>query len=70
MRTLRLTVPIDERENEALVQIARQEYRTPGAQLRHLLREEARRRGLLPSETGVTEEQGVNTGHYAVVQGG
>ncbi len=56
----RINVPLDMSELEALIQIARSECRDPREQLRFLLRNEARRRGLLVLEEFVERQQVTN----------
>lgn len=46
----RLTVLMTEIERDVLAEMARRAYREPRDQLRVILRQEAQRQGLLPSE--------------------
>lgn len=57
MQSLRINVVLEKPELSALVSMANAECRHPTEQLRYILREEARRRGLLDTED-TTEEQG------------
>ncbi len=50
MPNLRITVPLDDSELQALMSMAARDCRHPREQLRFLLREEARRCGLLSDE--------------------
>jgi hypothetical protein len=50
MLMARINVPLDKLEVTALVRMAEADCRHPRDQLRHLLREEARKRNLLPVE--------------------
>lgn len=45
----RITLSLNEDEHNALSSLAREECRNPRAQLLFLLRQEARKRGLLPT---------------------
>ena len=49
-RQVRVNVSLNQSEAAALIGMADAECRHPREQLRHILREEARRRGLLPPE--------------------
>ncbi len=60
MQNHRINVVLEKPELSALVSMADAECRHPTEQLRHILREEARRRGLLGQETG-TQEQELDT---------
>ena len=57
----RITVPLDQAELEALVRMADEACRPPRLQLRHILREEATRRGLLSPDTQSTPAQTAHT---------
>lgn len=57
MPDTRVNVPLDNRELTALVQMSEADCRHPREQLRYLLREEAYRRGLLPKEQPMHEEE-------------
>lgn len=48
----RVVVPLSDAEALALFHMAREEFRDEPLQMRRLLVEEARRRGLLPKEKG------------------
>jgi hypothetical protein len=50
MSAARVNVPLDTSELTALVQMAKTDCRHPREQMRYLLREEAYKRGILPSE--------------------
>jgi|RhiMetdeSRZDD1v2_1073273.scaffolds.fasta_scaffold2377934_2 hypothetical protein len=50
MPAARVNVPLDTNELTALVQMAKTDCRHPREQMRHLLREAAQHRGLLPTE--------------------
>ena len=58
----RIRVVLDQPEYSGLLRIAEKELRNPSDQLRHILRLELRRRGLLPppdqSSVSATEDQG------------
>lgn len=58
--TGRITVPLDKNEAMALRRMAEADCRHPREQLRHLLREEASRRGLLPNEQQMKDEKDAN----------
>lgn len=60
METARINVPLAKREVVALVRMAEAECRQPREQLRYLLCEEARRRGLLPGEQYVEQQEETN----------
>jgi hypothetical protein len=49
MLTIRINVPLDRSEATALIRMAEDDCRQPREQLRYLLREAARLRGLLPT---------------------
>lgn len=55
--TGRITVPLDKNEATALRRMAEADCRHPREQLRHLLREEAFRRGLLPNEQQMNDKE-------------
>jgi hypothetical protein len=46
----RIKVALEQPEYNGLLEIANQELRNPQDQLRHILREELKRRGLLPND--------------------
>ncbi|MBN1889461.1 MAG: hypothetical protein JW850_15815 [Thermoflexales bacterium] len=50
MDNTRITIALEQRERAALMQLARQELRDARDQVRHILRQELERRGLLPTE--------------------
>lgn len=65
MESLKVNVRLEEDEIRALASMADSDCRPPREQMRFLLREEARRRGLLPLEDGKqTANEGVG-GEYA-----
>jgi hypothetical protein len=47
----RISVPLDKSEFAALLDMATSDCRHPREQMRYILREEAKRRGLLPIES-------------------
>jgi hypothetical protein len=49
MTVLQVKVPLEQHEYTALLKMARVELRSPDDQLRYVLRQELRRRGLLQS---------------------
>jgi len=55
---MRIDVVLDRAEMQALVQMASVACRPPRLQLRHILREEARRRGSLGTEASTQEQEG------------
>ena len=57
MSNLRINVPLAMRELEALIEMAQSECRHPREQMHYLLREEARRRGLLSEEQQLKQEE-------------
>lgn len=59
MGNLRINVPLERGELQALISMSNVDCRPPREQMRHLLREEARRRGLLDAESS-TQGQGQN----------
>ena len=50
MSNTRITIPLEQRERAALMQLAEAELRTPRDQARHILRCELERIGLLSAE--------------------
>jgi hypothetical protein len=56
MPAARVNVPLDTSELTALVQMAKTDCRHPREQMRHLLREAARTRGLLPQANENTHD--------------
>jgi hypothetical protein len=59
---IKLQVSLDSYEAEALARLAAAELRDPREQIRFILREELRRRNLLPAEI---REMSQETGHAA-----
>lgn len=59
MRPYRVNIPMYEDELQALSKMAEAEFRQPQEQVRFLLVEELRRRGLLPTESQETSLKGV-----------
>ena len=49
MTVSRVTVTLEQSEYSGLLELAVRELRDPPGQLRHILREELKRRGLLPN---------------------
>ncbi len=60
MSNVRVSVPLDDAEANALINMAEEECRHPREQLRFLLRTEATRRGILSSTPNV--EGSIQTG--------
>lgn len=63
MQEHKVWVELPPAEYEALMNIARSEYRHPRLQLRVLIREEAQRRGLLPTDRVELDGRSVNEQH-------
>ena len=53
----RITVPLPQKEYSALLELAIAELRNPPNQLRHILRQELQRRGLLLPESDLEGEE-------------
>jgi len=53
----KIIVYLAEQERNALLELAQREMRVPRAQAALIIRQELRRRGMLPAQTTVSEEE-------------
>lgn len=65
MTVTRLRIPLEQREYSALLKMAQAELRSPDDQIRYVLREELRHRGLLQSDDIQYQEQKQEVHHDA-----